>query len=475
MKFVGGPRVLFSLLALSLLAPLVLSVDGAGAATAPVTPVTSAPNPLNAGGGAVRNAALYYDGTTTLAGASRASLRAKLGNPGVVVTTPKSDEPGTVAAIHSIGAKAYRYVQFYWAPNDAAYEGINLKLHPDWAFCGSGSTKLLGRTTSSGEKWYFIDANEKAVRARFRTMLASYKADGWDGVMFDRGEAATQDGTDAAGHPMWFRQSTCTGQKYKAGATFADAYVNMLGLAHATGLQAMVNNGKSPFDPFVGMRPNPRNAYCRAAKWARCTTLSDSWANLNLVLNETAAHPRDVAWSRDFAGNQLSETNRYHGRRTLALITTATLGGAARQTRANVFYQWSRVKLFNIPVAVNTGDGTCASGSTTSGVCNRYGVYPELTNATFGKPLSTKPAATGCVRPSKVRCVWTRRYAAGMNLVNVTPKPRLVKLALGTSRCRFVYDVYLKRPLAGNACVKSISLRMTPWSGRPLRYSASRW
>ncbi|MEO6470577.1 MAG: hypothetical protein ABIR57_01975 [Aeromicrobium sp.] len=419
----------------------------------------------------------YYGGTVPLTGTDPKVLAAHLGRPAIVAVTPLGNEARGVEAVHSIGAKAYRYIQFYWGPNDEDYEGLNLKAHPDWAFCSSGSTPSLGRTTDGGaKKWYFIDTNESAVRARIAQILAGFKADGWDGVMFDRGEAATQYAKDANGRPVWSRQSTCTRSPYKSGARFADAYVSMVGLAHKAGLQVMMNNGKSPFDPVTPMRPNPADSNCQNANWTKCTYLSDAWPNIDLVLNETAGRPKDELWDRTFVANMRSEQDAAHGKRTVGLITTATLGGKINQTRSRVFYQWSRIKLFDLAVAVNTGDDNCASASDKDAVCNRYGVYPDLVNMRFGSPLAKAPLTQGCVSGSKVNCVWVRRYAKGVNVVNVSSQLRSSELVqLGTATCRYVYNVYERKPMAGNLCVKNVRVNLSAWSGRPLKYSTQPW
>jgi hypothetical protein len=458
-----------SLLGVALLAAGLVTGTGA---SAPERLAAAATNPVVAPGGGVSNVTFYYDGTTSLQPGADLSV---LGKSSIVVTTPKTNESDTVAAIHSAGAKAYRYIQFYWAPRDSAYEGINLAQHPDWAFCRSGSSPLAGRTAGDGTRWDFIDANERPVRAQFRRILAGIKADGWDGVMFDRGQAATQGAKDTAGRPVWDRVSSCTQDPYKTGATFADAYVNMLALAHAEGLQAMMNNGMSPFDPTVRMRPDPRDANCRTAHWAHCRFLSDVWSKVDLVLNETPARPRDENWQSMFTANQLSERDAHHGRRTVALITTATLGGAANQTRFNVFYQWSRVKLFDLATGVNTGDGGCGPDPT-SGVCNRQGVYPELVDTLMGGPLSSGPTRQSCASGSKIHCVWIRRYRLGTNIVNAQGTARHnVRVGLGLANCRYVYDVYNRTPLAGNTCKLAVRMNLPAWSGRPLRFSAKPW
>jgi hypothetical protein len=439
-----------------------------GPAPSAVELAASTPNPVASPNGGVSNVTFYYQGQTPLQPGADLTM---LGSSSIVVTTPKSNEADAVAAIHSTGAKAYRYVQFYWAPDDRGYEGINLSEHPGWAFCRKGGSPLVGRTTAGGTRWHFIDANERAVRAQFSQILAGFEADGWDGVMFDRGLSATARAKDAAGRSVWDRKSSCTQDPYRRRATFADAYVNMLGLAHAQGLQAMVNNGNSPFDSPVRMRPDPHNAKCRAHKWAKCRFLDDIWPRVDLVLNETPARPGIKDWGRMFRSNRLSERDSRHGRRTVALITTATLGGARNQTRSKVFYQWSRVKLFDLATAVNTGDGGCGPDGSKSGVCNRYGVHPDLTNVDFGKVKGTKPTSTKCARHDKVRCVWVRRYGRGMNLLNASGRAHTVKVETGLSSCRYVMDVYSGKPLADDECVMSVRLKLRRWTGRPLTYS----
>jgi hypothetical protein len=480
-RFILIPRVV------TLVAGLVLATQIAGSADASSLPpqadatvdsqgAVRAHNPVAAKNGSISNVAFYYDGTLPLAGTDPARLAAHLGRPAIVVTTSHQDGVATVKAIHGIGAKAYKYVQFFWAPDDKSYEGINLRKHPGWAFCRKDTRPSLGRKTDGGaERGYFIDANERAVRARFKSILSGFKADGWDGVFIDRGQAATQYAADARGRPVWDRGSTCTHSPYRRGARFAGAYVNMLGLAHVVGLQAMMNNGLSPFDPRIRMRPNPANRYCRAAEWSKCTFIADAWRNVDVVLNESASRPEDKWWWRNFAGNRRSERNPSHGLRTVGLITTFTLGGASHQHRHDVFYQWSRIKLFNLAVAVNTGDGGCG-GASTSDVCNRYGVYPELVNTVFGRPLGRLPHSRACIGRSTIHCVWLRRYAKGVNVLNADARARTrVRVSLNRGSCRYVYDVYTKAPLAHNRCVHKVRVTMSAWSGHPLRYSKRPW
>ncbi len=103
------------------------------------------------------------------------------------------------------------------------------------------------------------------------------------------------------------------------------------------------------------------------------------------------------------------------GRKTVGLLTTGSLG---ENNRVNVFFEWSKVKLFDIPLAVNTGEGGC-QGQTVS-VCNRARLYPDLANVVFGTPLAAEPTKLSCQAKSKVNCLWIRRYSNGMSVVNVS-------------------------------------------------------
>src|SRR3954451_23066409 len=100
-------------------------------------------NPVSTGR-RVANVAFYYDGTVPLSSDNLDGLYSVLGHPAIVVSTPGSEGGDEVEAIHAMGAKAYRYVQFYWAPDNEVYEGINLQAHPEWAFCRSGQRGAIG-------------------------------------------------------------------------------------------------------------------------------------------------------------------------------------------------------------------------------------------------------------------------------------------------------------------------------------------
>ncbi len=90
----------------------------------------------------------------------------KLGPVRLVVAGPQNAGNGgaaAVAAIHSIGAKAYVYQQTYWAPLRRQYQGFRIGSHEDWAFCLDGDTPLEV-TGKNDEQWVFIDMNERAVQ-----------------------------------------------------------------------------------------------------------------------------------------------------------------------------------------------------------------------------------------------------------------------------------------------------------------------
>jgi hypothetical protein len=127
------------------------------------------------------------------------------------------------------------------------------------------------------------------------------------------------------------------------------------------------------------------------------------------------------------------------------------------------------VKLFDIPLAVNTGEGGC-QGQTVS-VCNRHRLYPDLANARLGKPLTVEPERIKCQGRSKVNCLWVRRYTHGMSVVNVTDQPMSADVELGDDGCRAVESVWDRGKLEGGECVDRVKLTLPAWSGRPLLYS----
>jgi hypothetical protein len=128
------------------------------------------------------------------------------------------------------------------------------------------------------------------------------------------------------------------------------------------------------------------------------------------------------------------------------------------------------VKLFPIPLAVNTGEGGCKTGN--PAICNRHRLYPELADATLGKPISAAPTSAQCDQGSTVRCAWMRTYEDGMSLLNVTDHPVTVDVPLGVDGCRKVEDLWRQQDVDGGKCVTRVKLTLQAWTGRPLLYSA---
>lgn len=412
------------------------------------------------------NVAFWYqriDATTDLAG---------LGNVRLVVTVPQAQSRDAIAQIHAIGAKAYRYVQFYWYPEGREHEGLDIGKRLDWAFCASGAQPAVGREVprrDGVERWYFLDANEQGVREQVGAFLRGIRAEGWDGIMFDRGFAALT-GSEASIRDVWASSSQCTDTPVEPGRTFADAYVGLVAEAKQTGLEVLLNYGLSSVDPVVPMRPDPRDPDCPARAWARCSTLDDVWPHVDWTLDEAIAHPRDEQFSEDLAALSRITTDSRHPNRVIGLITAGTLGGEF--TRDNVFFQWARVKLFPVPLAVGTGDDGCRNNPDAP-ICNRHGSFPELANAALGAPTTARPEPQSCEPGSNEQCLWVRKYQRGMVVVNVSPVPkRLRGTALRVAGCRVVTDVYADAPIANGRCVTAVDLELPAWSGRVLTYAA---
>ncbi len=383
-----------------------------------------------------------------------------------IVVAGSANGKETVAAIHRTGAKAYRYVETAWFPSTRSYGGIDIAAHPAWAFCRDGDTPLNGKTSADGGVWWYADTNQRSLHQKLAAKLAQLRAMGWDGVFFDRGYASLT-GNSADDPDIWRQTSTCSRHPITPGATFSDAYVDMARTVRKSGLELMVNYGVSPFDPSTPMRPDPTDEAC-VQRAAGCRTLDDVWKVANWTLDEAVAHPRDTAWADDFAANKANEQDPHHGGQVVGLITQGTLGGSV--TRDSVYFEWARVKLFRIPVAIGTGNDGCP-GVATESICNRQASYPELANAALGTPIDRDPRSGHCETGSSIACVWYRRYTTGASVVNVSAHPKRIDLPLGGNGCRYVFDLWSRRPLAGNQCVKTVVLHLPPWSGRPLLIS----
>jgi hypothetical protein len=391
---------------------------------------------------------------------------ARLGKVQVVVAAPQTKGAEAASLIKSTGAKAYRYLQTYWLPTSGYSDDPEATSQTDWFFCQEGDEATVGRTDRQGRDWYFYDMNERASLDHLKERLQAAKAEGWDGVFFDRGFAALTGYDEEVNTNVWDEVSSCTDDPVEEGATFADAYVGATREAHAVGLEIMMNYGGSPFDNATPLRPDSKSEACQERDFANCPRLDDVWDGIDWVLDEAIAHPQDKAFLADYEANLKNERQAKNGRRTVGLLTTAALG---ENNRVNVFFEWARVKLFQIPLAVNTGEGGC-QGQTVS-VCNRAQLYPDLANANLGEPLAQEPFKRSCTANPDVNCLWVRRYSHGMSVVNVSAEPVTTTLKLGVDGCRVVTSVYDRRALEAGKCITKVSMTIPAWSGRPLIYA----
>jgi hypothetical protein len=434
--------------------------DSSTSASPSDAPATAAP--MTAPGR--ENIAFYYQQIR------RGDDLSKLGKVSLVVAG-KTAARSAVVAIKKIGAKAYRGVQAYWFADGGTYDGLEVTKRSDWAYCQQGSTPYVARTDPNGAKWYFLDSNERGVHTEFADKLKALRLQGWDGVFFDRGLAGLS-GRDDISTTVWHQASTCTQDPIDPNATLSDSYLGMAKEVKKAGLELLMNYGFSPFDANTPMRPDPRDPKC-VNKQPGCRILDDVWPAVDGVLDEAVAHPKDELWANDFRSNTLNEKMAKQGKYVVGLLTEGTMGGVS--TRASAYFEWARVKLFVIPLGINTGDDNC--GNPPAGtLCNRRGLFPELANIVYGAPVDAAPESTNCTAGSDVHCIWVRKYQLGMSVVNVSPTPKSTgSIPLGIDGCRYVKDVNTGRPLADNQCVKAVSLDLGEYTGHPLVYSQSPW
>lgn len=408
------------------------------------------------------NIAFYYQHISSRAGPL---ALAKLGRVQTVVSGYQTDSAGGAATIKATGARAYRYLQSYWYPRNHRWEGLDIGKHRDWAFCRTGSKPAFGRLDSAGTRWVFLDMNERAVHRYFSRIFRGLVAQGWDGVFFDRGYAALA-GIDTRNYRIWNRQSSCTNDPVRPNATFADSFLQLPALARAAGLRTIVNYGVSPFSRSIPMRPDPRRAAC-VSRTQLCPTLHDAWTVTDQVLNESIGHVGPHGLLAAFVANQQSEQDRRYGGRTIGLVTS---GRTSQRAPDKVYYAWARAKLFAIPLAVNTGDNGCRHAPL---ICNRNGLYPDLASVTLGAPLDPQPVRVQCEHHSRERCLWRRRYTRGLSVINAGRTVQRIDIQLGVPGCRYVLDVASGTSLDGGRCVRAVTLRLRPQSGRPLQYSTA--
>jgi hypothetical protein len=448
-------------------------------------------------GSGVREGVVFYyqriTPATPLTKFGRAAMVITVGQDGESddQATRDAKEQAAVERIHAAGARAYRYVNAYWLPRGAEYDGLDIWSNPGFIFCRSGWSPLLGKLvqdsgSDSTTEWYFLDLNERAARNYFSATWFPriHQTWGYDGIFLDRGAAALQGGKDAEGADVWDRVSTCTHDPVVSGRTMADAFVSLASRAQAAGLDVILNYGTSPYGrgPKPRLRPDPRDHECRVHHWKRCRILDDVWSRVDYVLDEEPApnvpepgslRYRSGDWALDKAQNLLNETDERAGK-VIGLIKNANTSDAG--TRASqVLYQWARARLYDLQMAVNTGDDGCPN-SGTGDFCWRYAdaggdPWPDLASVELGAPFGSAPFAVSCDPGSSVRCIWVRRYAWGMVMVNrsgTTRSSGRVKLALAS--CRYIFRVREQAFADPNTCVSSIGRTFGPWSARVYEY-----
>jgi hypothetical protein len=446
-------------------------------------------------GSGVREGVVFYYETV-----SAETPLSKFGRAAIVITANQGGaqedknvrdarERAAVARIHAAGALAYRYLNLYWMPSGVEYQGLDIGQRPDLAFCRAGTTPLLGRTTGSSinsVRWYFLDLNERATRNYLSSVVLSIRdVWGYDGVFVDRGAAALAGGKDATGSDVWDAISTCTKDPIAGGRTLADAFVAMIGQAKSLGLRVIVNYGSSPYDvgSAPALRPDPRDPHCRAHKWSKCRTLNDVWSKIDYVLDEApvpsvssagSTEYREGSWAIDTLQNQANERDATHPGKVIGLIKNANGSSAAARSR-EVLYQWARVRLYNLKVAINTGDDGC-SAAPSGDVCWRYGdiagdPWPGLASVELGRPVDKAPFRVACAAGSTTHCIWIRRYEAGMVMLNRSSSTRTSgRVPLALASCRYIYRVAEATFLSPNTCVTSVNRTLGPWTGVILEY-----
>lgn len=397
---------------------------------------------------------------------------ARLGHPRVVVHFSPTNRPGAerLAAdrIHEVtGGAAYRYVQLYYLPLRGRLMDLRIGRHPEWGFCSSGSTPDYDSSVKVGpDRWMLVDTNERSVVDAFRRYLLLVKSWGWDGIFLDLAHRALTQG-------VWDQVSTCTHHPVVTGRTSADAYAALVPLARSLGLQVMVNAGP-PAAPGTPMRPNPRDPACRAADWARCSSVDDVARSATWILHEGASDwSDDRFWRADVKALALDEAYERNpaGARVVAL---GVYRGPVASAASHIAYQWAVMQLYAVPAAFGTGVDRCgiAATATIETACNRGGLVPAaLEDAALGPPLDPAPLTRSCAADGW-HCVWVRRYRDGMVLVNDTPGVlRSGPVAIGDARsCRPVRDLVTGGDVPGGTCARSVDLRLGPFSARILSY-----
>ena len=196
---------------------LATGLAGSASVSAPVELAAAAPNPVAASGwrGLERHLLLR----TGPRSCSRARTCRRSGNSSIVVTTPKAERGGRRRGDPLHGGEGLPLRAVLLGARRQRLRGHQPRRAPGVGVLPSGSSPVVGRTTGGGTKLALHRRQREGGPRAVPADLGGFKAEGWDGVMFDRGQAATQHAKDTVGRSVWDRKSSCTEDPYKQGAT----------------------------------------------------------------------------------------------------------------------------------------------------------------------------------------------------------------------------------------------------------------
>ncbi len=387
------------------------------------------------------NAALYFHLIKDTPEWEKNSLPL-IGKPRLVITRAQGTEDAerfAIKKIHETGGLAYRYLQYFWFPDNKADPdtGLNISQNPDWIYCRQGNTPLFG-VRFEGVKSYFLDLNERAARDNMIAFYKKIKDWGYDGVFVDIGRGARSGRTDypLADQLIPGEPSTCTKDPIVANRSFADSYIETITQAKALGLKTILNYDRA----HVPGKKLPANWY-NYLDW----TLDESVNNSN------------IPWQEIYDSNRYAELDGQG--KTIQLIKEdiKDANGKPITNKDDVYFRSSRARLFSSPIAVNSLNSR---------------LYPELTSATLNGPFVAGPFTISCDDTATGQCLWARRYSGGLVIVNNTNQNKSTKnIWLGTQSCRTVKNLYSGQLLDGGACITSLDLSIPAKSGRIFLYN----
>ncbi len=198
----------------------------------------------------------------TPAQVTTAGQLAKIGHPRDIVFGAHTDDvvagsADEVALAHSLGAKAYKYMQLTWFPTAAStWMGTTAAQRAAWMFCQTGTTALRDANDGDGlqhptEDWAYADLNEAGMADAALAWTAQLKALGYDGVFIDNG------GRSLHG-PGWNVTSTCTDSKIKPGIRSSDAWMALTTRIRAQHLKVAIDwssRTRAPVDSTRSQQP----------------------------------------------------------------------------------------------------------------------------------------------------------------------------------------------------------------------------